>query len=256
MRDSFVHIRRSAPDTTELDAGWDFDGTEPASPNDTIDPLDSLRPSHTSLRLLESVPPRTRTPRLLPAAALIVAAAAAAGAVTTFTREHRTAPLSATTPTAAPVAQPPAAAPAPAPAPAPVVEAAPPLLDPPLDVAAPTDPRRVMLEIDPPGATVFIRGQRVGNDLVNVELGPDHHERATITLPGYTTRSIDLDGSESFVHVVLKRRPAPRAQPRPPATDPAVPATEAAGVAAQVDGDAPKPVESAPPSESSVAYPE
>ncbi|MFZ5897039.1 MAG: hypothetical protein ACOY0T_38630 [Myxococcota bacterium] len=286
MRNSYIDIRRNGPDTSELDAGWDC---EPNEQRTVVDPSDSLRPSHTSLRptpapLLarDFTPARVKPARFLPALAFIVVGAAA-GAVVAFGRMHRAAPAQAVAAQApdtleaaavepaarlnqpgATVAQ---SAPLLAESPAPVVQ---PAADVPVVQPASTA-RRVLLEIEPPGATVFVRGQRLGNDLVNVELGAQH-ERATITLAGYRTRVVDLDGSAEFVHVTLE--PLPRARTRAErASRPApVPTEEAeatsedrlapalsakpAPTAETSASPAASPAEPAQRSEADVAYPE
>jgi hypothetical protein len=73
--------------------------------------------------------------------------------------------------------------------------------------------RTILIQVDPPAANVFIAGQRIGSDLVNVELAPGEHKRATIRLAGYRTRVLDIDGELDFIHVTLV--PIPRVKNRP-----------------------------------------
>jgi hypothetical protein len=83
LRNSYVHIRRNGPDTTELDAGWDFEPGEQPDPPDVFDSLQpsaaSLRPSPDRAALFPTVA-RSR-PRRLKATALILSSAMLGGAL-------------------------------------------------------------------------------------------------------------------------------------------------------------------------------
>jgi hypothetical protein len=82
------------------------------------------------------------------------------------------------------------------------------------DSASPASPERrpILVQVDPPAAAVTVDGQRLGTDLVNVELATGEHKRATIALRGYRTRVVELDSSADFVQVTLV--PTSRAKAR------------------------------------------
>jgi hypothetical protein len=257
MRNSHVDIRANAPDTSDLDIGWDF---EPDTVELPDEPVDSLLPSHSSIRpsrasrrprkaasRARTAPPTlARSRRLLFAASLV--ASAGIGACTVAVVQHfRGAPAAnsesaiqseshelAPAPTAAP------AAPARPIAASAIAASAPPLLDapdPPIEPIAATSPivpivpapragadspapiaerRPILVQVDPPSAEIFVDGKRLGNDLVNVELSPGQHKRATIKLPGYRSRAIELDGTTDFIHVTLVPIPRAKAHSRAP----------------------------------------
>lgn len=255
MRNSDLDIHRNGPDTSDLDAGWDLEGSSAPALDEAID---SLRPSHTTLRPSRATPREVVAPlkpRIRQVAALMGAMFIVGGALGVFATERERSRAAATQ------------------APSAVIQAE---LPPPLEVAVaetadaplpepetpPTDSEnaaaesraaaRVLLQVEPAGASVFVNGQRIGSDLVHVDLEERKSERATVTLAGHRTRVVDIDGSVKFLHVRLDAIPRPR-RVKPPAL---VAAPVSAPVDASEPSDGERPNTTTSVGEAEIAYPE
>ncbi|HET9954480.1 MAG TPA: hypothetical protein VFQ61_08245 [Polyangiaceae bacterium] len=201
---------RNGPDTSEVDAGWDF---EPASQAVAAESVDSLRPSYAS-RPPSNAPFRVagvqQRRQLLRMGGLLLTTACCVGGLA-IVGYGRPKPRVATRPPASPVASATTARGEPSmirelPSPLPAVS---------LDVSArPLQARSVRLKVEPPDATVDVRGKRVGGDLA-LELVEQEGERATVSRPGYRTRIVEIDGSVDCVEIRLERLPRLRRTPKP-----------------------------------------
>ncbi|HET9959986.1 MAG TPA: PEGA domain-containing protein [Polyangiaceae bacterium] len=238
-----MDLKRHEPDLSELDAGWDFEAESYAV---SAGEMDSLRPSYASLQpRVEAT--RRAAPRSLPplrAAALIVTVGLSGGALAAFALERPQLRAASTAAFhAAPTDHHRPASPIPRePAPS-----APPLAD---RVTLPKA-RRVLLTVEPPRANVIVHGRRVGASPVTLELGPNESASATVELPGYRTRVVEVDGTKPSLHIRLDSMPAP---PRKKIASTAVRLEELPPSAAH--SEPAEKAESGPPSEANLAYPE
>jgi hypothetical protein len=99
----------------------------------------------------------------------------------------------------------------------------------------------VTVRASPQGATIFAYGQKLGKDVVTVNLEPGAKKTLVVLLDGYQPRKLTVDGSSTNVNIVLRRQEgsAPSAAAAP-AGEPATPAA-AAPAAAPAPARAPEP---------------
>jgi hypothetical protein len=284
MRNSHVNIRGNGPDTSELDVGWDFEDSVELpldSAADSLPPSHStIRPSHSTIRpsrapqraremASQASPPvtaRKPSPRVLLATAMIVALGTGAGALAGLGR-HREAPAAdlAFAPAAPPLLDAPASENDDVAAAAPIVPAPSAGADKAPGPAPAAEERPILIQVEPPAANVFIAGQRIGSDLVNVELTPGEHKRATISLAGYRTRVLEIDGELDFIHVTLVPTPRVKNHPRRSAAPAASADAESKAPSENLAAEEPdgavgasdeKPADAAVSADAAVAYPE
>jgi hypothetical protein len=66
----------------------------------------------------------------------------------------------------------------------------------------------VLIRVKPPQARIFYRGKEVGKAPVTVEIEPGKRRAYEVSLPGYMTRKVVVDGSETELSVGLRPDPA------------------------------------------------
>lgn len=66
----------------------------------------------------------------------------------------------------------------------------------------------VLIRVKPPQARIFYRGKEVGKAPVTVEIEPGKRRAYEVSLPGYMTRKVVVDGSETELSVGLRPDPS------------------------------------------------
>lgn len=69
----------------------------------------------------------------------------------------------------------------------------------------------MVVSMMPPDARLFWKGKSLGKSPVRIELAPGEKRRYEVGRPGYVTRRLVVDGSQSEVSIGL--RPDPSAPP-------------------------------------------